>query len=95
MSTPPDTGSEPAPFDDENTDGAARFEQATRAARDLAALTTDRPDPVAAADASATASPTVDRATEATPLQPLRVVFLVAVMVVTWFSFMLWDTWGG
>ena len=95
MTNPHDIRSEPAPFDDENTDGAVRFEQATRAARDLAEMITDQTEVASAA------APTLDDAsaavhsTAATPLQPQRVVFLIGVMVAVWFGFMLWDTWGG
>ena len=91
MTNPPDRLLATTPFDDENTDGATRFEQATRAARDLAGLSTDQTERTRATDgASATPS-----GTTATPLQPFRVVFLIGAMVAFWFGFMLWDTWGG
>jgi ferric-dicitrate binding protein FerR (iron transport regulator) len=86
MTGAPDRWSVTDDFDDEDTDGAARFEQATRAAQALAALPDTPPE-----------SPTPDPAppsSAAAPLRTGRVVLLVAVMVLTWLGFMVWDTWG-
>jgi len=99
MTDAPEIRPDIAPFDDEDTDGAARFEQATRAARDLAELVTDQTAPAAPADKASPSRlgkpPAAAPSTSANPLQPMRVVFLVVVMAAVWFGFMLWDTWGG
>ena len=76
----------PEDFDVEDTDGAARFEQATRAAQAFAELPEAPPD---------TLPPDLEArsASSVAPLQANRVVMLMVVMVVAWLGFMVWDTW--
>ena len=72
----------PEPFDVDDTDGAARFAQATQAARALSELPAS-PEPAVDASPSSLAA----------PLEAGRVVALIGVMVVAWLGFMVWDTW--
>lgn len=76
----------PEDFDVEDTDGAARFEQATRAAQALSELPEAPPD---------TLPPKLEARPSSSfaPLQANRVVILMVVMVLSWLGFMVWDTW--
>lgn len=76
----------PEEFDVEDTDGAARFEQATRAAQALSELPDAPPDTLPPALEARSAS-------SIAPLQATRVVMLMVVMVLSWLGFMVWDTW--
>ncbi|HCH63739.1 MAG: hypothetical protein CL927_12770 [Deltaproteobacteria bacterium] len=85
MTGPPSQSDVPEDFDSEDTDGAARFEHATRAAQALSELPEVPPEP-SPSDLQAS-SPTA-------PLQANRVTLLMAVMFLSWLGFMVWDTWG-
>lgn len=80
--TPParDEASEVAPFQDEDTDGAAAFERAARAAQALAELEPPPTEP----------SPAPSHTTPA-PLELGRVVLLMAVVTGVWLAFMTVD----
>lgn|GEM_PF-6383373 len=78
------TRTEPYTDVDDNTDGAAAFERATRAAQALADLP---PAPTEAVPEHP--------ASEPAPLQLVRVVVLLAVVGLVWLGTMLWERIGG
>ncbi len=79
MTAPSRDAPDVEPFEEENTDGAAAFERATRAARALA----DIPPPPSDSFFPFGSAPA--------PLQIVRVGVLLAAVGATWLAFMLWE----